>query len=355
MAFDSGTKAIPKNSLMLVTGVTGFIGSHIAKELLNRGYRVRGTVRDTEKARWISELFGGEFGKARFETTVVSNIAAPGAFDEAVKGTTIDIPLLVSFEGVSGVVHVASILTFSPDPSAVIPATVTAVLSALAAAAKEQSVKRFVFTSSSAAITLPKPNVEFSVDENTWNDEVLPIAWTAPPYDQSRGPIVYAASKVQAEREAWQFVEKNKPAFVFNTVLPAAVFGEIFDPVNQRASTGGMLRGVFLGNRYGVGAIAPQYFVNVEDAALLHMSALLDPEVQNERIIAWAAAWVWNDIFAIMRQVRPDKSTIFEDIPNEGRDLSKVANTRGEKLLRSLGRPGWASLEDSVKATIKNA
>jgi hypothetical protein len=85
------------------------------------------------------------------------------------------------------------------------------------------------------------------------------------------------------------------------------------------------------------------------------MSALLDPEVHNERIVAWAAAWTWNDIFAIMRQVHPDKSTMFEDIPNEGRDLSKAANTRGEKLLRSLGRPGWTSLEDSVKATIMNA
>ena len=88
MASDASTKAsaIPEDSLILVTGVTGFIGSHIANELLKRGYRVRGTARDAEKARWINELFEGNFGKGRFETVIVSDMSTPGAYDEAVKG-----------------------------------------------------------------------------------------------------------------------------------------------------------------------------------------------------------------------------------------------------------------------------
>src|SRR5579862_9360867 len=119
--------------------------------------------------------------------------------------------------------------------------TVAGILNVLNSAAKEQSVKRFVFTSSSTAATLPKPNVEFTVDQNTWNDEVLPVAWAPPPYERSRAFAVYGASKTQAEKEAWQFIEKNKPGFVFNTVLPETAYGEILDPVNQQGSTGGFL------------------------------------------------------------------------------------------------------------------
>lgn len=34
---------------VLVTGLTGFIAKHVTAQLLERGYRVRGTVRDPEK------------------------------------------------------------------------------------------------------------------------------------------------------------------------------------------------------------------------------------------------------------------------------------------------------------------
>jgi uncharacterized protein YbjT (DUF2867 family) len=77
---------IPKDSLILLTGVTGYIGSHVANVLLERGYKVRGAVRDAEKASWVNRLFEGKFGKDRFESVVVRDMATPGACDEAVKG-----------------------------------------------------------------------------------------------------------------------------------------------------------------------------------------------------------------------------------------------------------------------------
>ena len=95
--------------------------------------------------------------------------------------------------------------------------------------------------------------------------------------------------------------------------------------------------------------------MNVRDAALIHVAALLDPEVRNERILAYAAPFTWNEILAIMRRARPDQSAIPEDIPNEGKDLSKVANARGEELLRAFGRPGWTSLEDTIKENVRHA
>jgi nucleoside-diphosphate-sugar epimerase len=68
--------------------------------------------------------------------------------------------------GVSGVTHVASNLTFDSDPNKVIPEVLAGVNGILKSAAKEPSVKRFVYTSSSTAITAPIPNKEFIIDEN---------------------------------------------------------------------------------------------------------------------------------------------------------------------------------------------
>ena len=79
---------IPKDALVLVTGVTGFIGSHVADQCLIAGFRVRGTARDSKKATWVKELFNEEHGPGRFEVAVVKDMAADGAFDEAVKGST---------------------------------------------------------------------------------------------------------------------------------------------------------------------------------------------------------------------------------------------------------------------------
>ena len=42
--------ALKPGSSVLVTSVNGFIGSHVADQLLARGYHVRGTVRDVAKA-----------------------------------------------------------------------------------------------------------------------------------------------------------------------------------------------------------------------------------------------------------------------------------------------------------------
>ncbi|MCG8698944.1 MAG: GDP-mannose 4,6-dehydratase, partial [Bacteroidales bacterium] len=44
------------NKKVLVTGVTGFFGSHIIIELLNNGYKVVGTSRDISKAETIENI-----------------------------------------------------------------------------------------------------------------------------------------------------------------------------------------------------------------------------------------------------------------------------------------------------------
>jgi nucleoside-diphosphate-sugar epimerase len=78
--------AIEKGSLILVTGVNGYIGSHVAEQLLQYGYRVRGTVRDAFKASYMHQVFDVKHGEGVFEALIVKAMEVDGAFDEAVQG-----------------------------------------------------------------------------------------------------------------------------------------------------------------------------------------------------------------------------------------------------------------------------
>ncbi len=78
--------AIPLDSTVLVTGINGYIGTHVADQLLLAGYRVRGTVRDEAKAKTVRELFAGKYGEDRIATVIVADMSVPGAFDEACQG-----------------------------------------------------------------------------------------------------------------------------------------------------------------------------------------------------------------------------------------------------------------------------
>ena len=102
---------IEKGSLVLVTGVSGYIASQTANQFLEAGYRVRGTVRSRDKAEWLYKLFDEKYGKGKFEAVEVPDMMADGAFDEAV-------------EGVDGICHMASVMTFSDKPDEVIPTVV---------------------------------------------------------------------------------------------------------------------------------------------------------------------------------------------------------------------------------------
>jgi len=78
--------AIPKDSLVLITGVNGYIASHVADQLLEAGYRVRGTTRSLSKVESLAKYWEGKFGKGRVEFVEVKDMSHDGAFDESFKG-----------------------------------------------------------------------------------------------------------------------------------------------------------------------------------------------------------------------------------------------------------------------------
>jgi hypothetical protein len=95
------------------------------------------------------------------------------------------------------------------------------------------------------------------------------------------------------------------------------------------------------------------YSIHVEDVALLHVAAILDSSLDNERIHAWSDDFIWNDILAIFRKLQPGRKFI-DDLP----DVARMKGTVDDKLTKALLRK-WGNqesplgLERSVKDAIE--
>ena len=79
-------KALADGSLVLVTGVNGYIASHIADQLLSAGYRVRGTARDSDKIEMIKGPLLQRNSQGQFEGLVLDDLTREGAFHDALAG-----------------------------------------------------------------------------------------------------------------------------------------------------------------------------------------------------------------------------------------------------------------------------
>ena len=167
-----------KQMTVCVTGVTGYIGRHLVQELLEQGYRVRGTVRtlnftDKEIEEDFSKLqkqYPGRFQIFEADLLQIERL------EEAIKGC-------------NGVFHVASPVVQSPkDPvKELIEPAVQGTLNVLKATLREvyrqrkngslleKDEFRVIITSSDAAIA--QSSVEFNekhrdyvYSERDWNE-----------------------------------------------------------------------------------------------------------------------------------------------------------------------------------------
>ncbi|KAL3445544.1 NAD(P)-binding protein [Aspergillus insuetus] len=327
--------AIPLGSWVVISGVSGFIGSHVADQALAAGYKVRGTTRDVQKSDWIKKHFEETYGPGNFELVEVRDMAAEGAFDQAVVGA-------------AGFIHVANDMTASPDASIAIPRAVNGALNALRASAKEPSITRFVYTSSSFAATLPKPGHQFTVAADTFNEEAIERAWG----HDADGDSVYAASKVEAERAIAKWVQENDPPLVVNYILPNANIGPLISAANQGyPTTARWTKAVWEADYDSLKHVPPQHYINVQDDARLHIIALANPAVRGERIFAVAGPFSFNGIIGALRSLYPERK--WEDYPDDKRDLSTFEPiTRAEALLQDAYGRGFVGLEESVEGNV---
>lgn len=169
--------------IAFVTGATGFVGSHVADELVRRGYTVRCLTRPTSSLQWLE---GTPVERA------VGSLTDPASLTKAVEGADI-------------VVHVAG-LTAARNREEFFQGNQLATRNLLEATQKAApNLKRFLHVSSQAAVG-PSPSLEQPVNEDT-----VPRPLTA-----------YGESKKAAEDEVFA----RKDAFPVTIVRPPAVFGQ---------------------------------------------------------------------------------------------------------------------------------
>ncbi len=190
---------------VLVTGATGFIGTHIVEQLLARGYTVRGTVRNVEAATGqgiLTKLPGAE----RLEL-VAADLLDPASLQRAVVDCNF-------------VLHTASpyVLDVKDPQTDLFDPAVLGTGAVLRAAMEVPTVQRVVVTSSFAAL-VDSPNG--TLTEESWNEGS----------SLKRNP--YAFSKTMAERAAWSFMEENETQFDLVVINPCGVLGpEHADRIN---------------------------------------------------------------------------------------------------------------------------
>jgi hypothetical protein len=92
-----------------------------------------------------------------------------------------------------------------------------------------------------------------------------------------------------------------------------------------------------------------EWYVDVEDTARLHVIALLDPDVQSERIFACAAPFTWTEVLHVLRTLRPQNTTIPDPPEDEGNDHVRIVpSRRAEDLLRKFYGKPWTKLQESL-------
>ena len=223
--------------LVVVTGANGHIGNNLCRQLLEKGYTVRGTVRSMDKAPKLDMEF------------VEADVLEEEGWDKVL-------------EGASGLFHLATIYATSGDGQLILDTANKGTEIVFKAAAKA-GISRIVYTSSVAAIgSSPKGVVK---DESNWNENFS---------------LPYTQAKTESERKAWNLAEElNLDLRVIN---PSGVLGGSFSrPTPSTDIIGDAMKG-----KYPVVPKIPLAFVHVDDVATAHINAYEKDEASGRYVLA---------------------------------------------------------------------
>ncbi|EDV19858.1 putative uncharacterized oxidoreductase [Trichoplax sp. H2] len=261
-----------EGALVLVTGASGFIATHVVLQLQQQGYRVRGSVRsltNEKKVKPLKELCPN----AKFPLQLIeADLLVEETWHAAVQDCKY-------------VMHVASPLPLGKprnEEEELIKPAVNGTLNVLKACAKAGCVKRVVMTSTVGAIIGGMNGENGRVyNEKDWAD----IETTEP----------YCKSKTLAEKAAWEFIENcsDNEKFEFCTINPCVTVG----PVLHNTPFLSMQTALKLFD--GSMPVLPNFnfpLCDVRDVAAAHLKAMIVPEAVGQRHIIYNSNMWYKDI-----------------------------------------------------------
>jgi dihydroflavonol-4-reductase len=242
----------------LITGGTGFVGSHVVRALVESGHQARVLYRPTSK-----------------------QTALAGLPYESALGDILDIESLRSAcAGCDWVFHVAAVADYwRADKTRMFRANVEGTRDVLEAAAAA-GVKRVVFTSSAAAIGLRK--------DGKSSDESMR-------FNLSPDQFPYGHSKVLAEQVVMEAVDKGQDVVIVNPVV-------ILGPGDLN-----MISGSYITQVKQMGPLVPVpsggvAVIDVRDVARMHLAAAQNGQT-GERYILNAANYTQREFLGMIADV----------------------------------------------------
>jgi len=303
---------------VLLTGASGYIGKHVALQLLNQGFTVRASVRKLSKSAEVINAVTPHLldsknldGRLTFIELVLEK---DSGWDSALKG--IDV-----------LMHTASPfpLTSPKDENELIRPAVEGTLRALRAA-KNAGVKRVILTSSVAAIYGRELTSGASAyDETMWTDIEHPV-----------GRVAYTKSKTLAEQAAWNFIKNDAPEIALTTINPVLVLGAPLD--KNFGSSISLVERVLNGSD----PMLPDLkfaIVDVRDVAKMHVDAIKNENTKGERIISSSETRSFVEIAKLLKSIYPTSKVKSAQAPTFIIRLLSLFDNSIKPILPQLGKP----------------
>jgi len=297
---------------VLVTGVSGFIGSHIAARLLGKGYEVRGTVRNVAKGKRIVEALA-ETGvdTSRLEL-VVADLGADAGWAGAVKDCRY-------------IQHIASPLPeIEPENREALVPEARAGAQRVLERGLSAGVERIVMTSSiTSMMGQPGKGRKLSLTEDSWSDP----EW--------RAMTAFPVSKTRAELSAWAYVKAQKMESKLTVVNPGLVFGP--DTYGNAAVSLGIIK-MMLQGRVPRAVKVGYPIIDVRDCAAIHVAAMIAPEAAGRRLIASSQSLWMAEIAETLKAEYPElKKLPTVEFPNFIMRIIAIFDPGSKMYLPDLG------------------
>lgn len=314
-------------SPVLVTGGSGYLGSHVVARLLREGRPVRATVRSLNR-------------EADLRQAVRRGGADDAALEVVAAGLMADDGWKEAAAGVAEVHHVASPIPVAQpdDPDELILPAREGTLRVLRAA-REAGARRVVLTSSFAAVGYtPKPDGDsVGYTEADWTDPGMP------------GLAPYPRSKTIAERAAWDAMADSETELV--VVNPTAIFGPTLSAV-----TGSSMQ-LIKAMMDGTMSVAPRVrfgVVDVRDVADLQVRAMASPQAAGKRYLAVSdgPALSFVEVAGILRRRLGELAELAPTTEADGPEPPRpvIHNDRAREELGWRPRPAETTVVESAES-----
>ena len=332
--------------LILVTGASGYVGKWCVVKLLQKGYRVRGTVRSEAKAKQVHDTVAGVVGDAAANLQLVqADILDDRGWSAAM-------------QGIDAVMHVATAIRGDEpkDPDVVIRPAIEGTARVLQFA-HAAGIKRVILTSSIATVGYGHGQTSGRrVYDETYFTNLDNMRWT----------WAYCVGKTKAEQAAWEYAKTNGMALT--TIHPGAIIGPALD--DDASISVGLVSGLLQG---ATPALPSNGFsiVDVRDVADMHVAALEKPEAVGNRYLATAEYVPFPKVAKIVQELYPDRKVVNREVPDWimhimayfGGPIRQIINdignekvfdgSKGEAMMGHKYIDARTSIHDTAESVIK--